>query len=33
VSYQRYGGWYDGKGNEVIIDNTQTGLSIPTVLM
>jgi outer membrane receptor protein involved in Fe transport len=26
VSYQRYGGWYDGKGNEVIIDNTQTGL-------
>ncbi|WP_455818181.1 TonB-dependent siderophore receptor [Pseudomonas cerasi] len=26
VAYQRYGGWYDGKGNEVIIDNTQTGL-------
>jgi len=26
VSYQRYGGWYDGKGNEVLIDNTQTGL-------
>lgn len=26
VSYQRYGGWYDGKGDEVIIDNTQTGL-------
>lgn len=26
VSYQRFGGWYDGKGNEVIIDNTQTGL-------
>ncbi|ATA21690.1 iron complex outermembrane receptor protein [Gibbsiella quercinecans] len=26
LSYQRYGGWYDGKGNEVIIDNTQTGL-------
>lgn len=20
------GGWYDGKGNEVLIDNTQTGL-------
>ncbi|WP_312140325.1 TonB-dependent siderophore receptor [Pantoea septica] len=26
VAYQRYGGWYDGKGNEAIIDNTQTGL-------
>lgn len=26
ASYQRYGGWYDGKGNESIIDNTQTGL-------
>ena len=26
VSYQRYGGWYDGNGDEVIIDNTQTGL-------
>ncbi|AVJ16403.1 TonB-dependent siderophore receptor [Serratia sp. MYb239] len=26
VSYQRYGGWYDGKGKEVLIDNTQTGL-------
>jgi iron complex outermembrane recepter protein len=26
VSYQRYGGWYDGKSNEVLIDNTQTGL-------
>ncbi|WP_313383625.1 TonB-dependent siderophore receptor [Pantoea sp.] len=26
VAYQRYGGWYDGKGNETIIDNTQTGL-------
>jgi len=26
LSYQRYGGWYDGKGNEVLIDNTQTGL-------
>ncbi|SOD61358.1 TonB-dependent siderophore receptor [Candidatus Pantoea floridensis] len=26
VAYQRYGGWYDGKGDEVIIDNTQTGL-------
>lgn len=26
VAYQRYGGWYDGKGKEVIIDNTQTGL-------
>jgi len=26
VAYQRYGGWYDGKGNEVNIDNTQTGL-------
>ncbi|WP_342221749.1 TonB-dependent siderophore receptor [Candidatus Fukatsuia endosymbiont of Tuberolachnus salignus] len=26
VSYQRYGGWYDGKGQEVLIDNTQTGL-------
>lgn len=26
VAYQRYGGWYDGGGNEVIIDNTQTGL-------
>lgn len=26
LSYQRYGGWYDGKGNESIIDNTQTGL-------
>lgn len=26
LSYQRYGGWYDGKGDEVIIDNTQTGL-------
>ncbi|VTR46380.1 Cloacin receptor [Serratia fonticola] len=28
VSYQRYGGWYDGKGDEVLIDNTQTGLQI-----
>lgn len=26
VAYQRYGGWYDGKGDEVNIDNTQTGL-------
>lgn len=26
VSYQRYGGWYDGKGREINIDNTQTGL-------
>ncbi|WP_312586024.1 TonB-dependent receptor plug domain-containing protein, partial [Atlantibacter sp.] len=26
VSYQRFGGWYDGNGDEVIIDNTQTGL-------
>jgi iron complex outermembrane recepter protein len=26
VAYQRYGGWYDGNGDEVIIDNTQTGL-------
>ncbi len=26
VAYQRYGGWYDGHGDEVIIDNTQTGL-------
>ncbi|MGK3130828.1 TonB-dependent siderophore receptor [Pantoea sp. C8B4] len=26
VAYQRFGGWYDGKGDEVIIDNTQTGL-------
>ncbi|WP_312226888.1 TonB-dependent siderophore receptor [Pseudescherichia sp.] len=26
VAYQRFGGWYDGNGNEVIIDNTQTGL-------
>lgn len=26
LSYQRYNGWYDGKGNEVLIDNTQTGL-------
>ncbi len=26
VAYQRFGGWYDGKGNEVNIDNTQTGL-------
>lgn len=26
MSYQRYGGWYDGNGDEVIIDNTQTGL-------
>lgn len=26
IAYQRYGGWYDGKGNEAIIDNTQTGL-------
>ncbi|WP_039056988.1 TonB-dependent siderophore receptor [Enterobacter sp. Bisph1] len=26
VGWQRYGGWYDGKGNEAIIDNTQTGL-------
>lgn len=26
LSYQRYGGWYDGKGDEVLIDNTQTGL-------
>ncbi|MCU5775322.1 TonB-dependent siderophore receptor [Erwiniaceae bacterium BAC15a-03b] len=26
VSYQRYGGWYDGHGSEVMIDNTQTGL-------
>ncbi|WP_319930750.1 TonB-dependent siderophore receptor [Xenorhabdus santafensis] len=26
ASYQRYGGWFDGKKNEVLIDNTQTGL-------
>lgn len=26
VAWQRYGGWYDGHGDEVIIDNTQTGL-------
>lgn len=26
VAYQRYGGWYDGKGNAVNIDNTQTGI-------
>lgn len=26
LAYQRFGGWYDGKGNEVNIDNTQTGL-------
>ncbi|HAZ53862.1 MAG TPA: TonB-dependent siderophore receptor, partial [Franconibacter helveticus] len=26
VAYQRFGGWYDGHGDEVIIDNTQTGL-------
>ncbi|EPN9511013.1 TonB-dependent siderophore receptor [Cronobacter sakazakii] len=26
VAYQRYGGWYDGNGDESIIDNTQTGL-------
>lgn len=26
VAYQRYGGWYNGHGDEVIIDNTQTGL-------
>ncbi|MBD2793669.1 TonB-dependent siderophore receptor [Xenorhabdus sp. 42] len=26
VSYQRYGGWFDGKHNQVLIDNTQTGL-------
>lgn len=26
VAYQRYGGWYDGKGREILIDNTQTGL-------
>jgi iron complex outermembrane receptor protein len=25
VAYQRFGGWYDGKG-KVNIDNTQTGL-------
>ena len=26
VAWQRYGGWYDGRGDELIIDNTQTGL-------
>ncbi|OON37031.1 ligand-gated channel protein [Izhakiella australiensis] len=26
VAWQRYGGWYDGNGDETIIDNTQTGL-------
>ncbi|WP_318388480.1 TonB-dependent siderophore receptor, partial [Enterobacter sp.] len=26
VAYQRFGGWYDGSGSEVNIDNTQTGL-------
>lgn len=26
IGYQRYGGWFDGKGQPVIIDNTQTGL-------
>ncbi|MDV5226533.1 TonB-dependent siderophore receptor [Providencia rettgeri] len=26
VAYQRYGGWYDGKGKAINIDNTQTGL-------
>lgn len=26
ASYQKFGGAYDGSGNEVLIDNTQTGL-------
>lgn len=26
VAYQKFGGWYDGKGNATLLDNTQTGL-------
>ncbi|RLM28154.1 ligand-gated channel protein [Brenneria alni] len=26
VAYQKFGGWYDGKGNQVQLDNSQTGL-------
>ncbi|MFE8117782.1 TonB-dependent siderophore receptor [Brenneria goodwinii] len=26
VAYQKFGGWYDGKGDEVLLDNSQTGL-------
>ncbi|MFC3396684.1 TonB-dependent siderophore receptor [Brenneria rubrifaciens] len=26
VAYQKFGAWYDGKGNDVLLDNTQTGL-------
>lgn len=26
VAYQRFGGWYDGNGDALMLDNTQTGL-------
>nr|WP_113865015.1 TonB-dependent siderophore receptor [Brenneria salicis]NMN90574.1 iron complex outermembrane receptor protein [Brenneria salicis ATCC 15712 = DSM 30166]RBP66935.1 iron complex outermembrane receptor protein [Brenneria salicis ATCC 15712 = DSM 30166]RLM32220.1 ligand-gated channel protein [Brenneria salicis ATCC 15712 = DSM 30166] len=26
VTYQKFGAWYDGNGNDVLLDNTQTGL-------
>ncbi|MGP2460991.1 TonB-dependent siderophore receptor [Pantoea ananatis] len=26
VAYQKFGGWYDGNGDSVLLDNTQTGL-------
>jgi iron complex outermembrane receptor protein len=26
VAYQRFGGWYDGNNDALILDNTQTGL-------
>ncbi len=26
VAYQKFGGWYDGKGDSLLMDNTQTGL-------
>lgn len=26
VAYQRFGGWHDGNGDAVLLDNTQTGL-------
>ncbi|WP_213716307.1 MULTISPECIES: ferric aerobactin receptor IutA [Cedecea] len=26
IAYQKFGGWYDGKGDATLLDNTQTGL-------
>ncbi len=26
MAYQRFGGWYDGNNDALVLDNTQTGL-------